>query len=568
MKASMNAIQEDGSADAKPGFAGFGALTSHRFAPAIGLALLWCIPALVIGFAGEIALNDDFAYAWAVRALLEDGRFERLPVTWVPVVVTTYWGALFGALGGFSFAALRLSSWVAGGLGIWATHRLLRECGVARGTAFLGAALLAVNPVYVNLAFTFMTDVPFMALTTASLAAFVRNLRTGSWRALILGTVLAIAAMLTRQVGFALPLAFGLALLIGTTQSHRLLRAIGVGISVALPYVIFVATQSASGGPEVYSVSDLGRQMGTSTALWHGGRHTLQGLVLLGAFIAPLALWFRTPGRGWLWFGAGVIGILAGLRFFELPPMPWMNIIRPTGLGVQGMDGEDLLVRVPMAIRWTVTVLASGTVGLAAGSVIGWLVHGPASRARDPRIWLLIAFSGASLAPYVTRSPFFDRYALSVLPAVIALCAVSLQGAAFESGSGNRFRVPVGFATGLVALLCWLSTAGTYGSMECARAQLAVLEGLQAEGVPTTEIDGGRAWNAWTYDWATMPRLSGAKRYFVMDDVWVVNLRESMEGYRRVSTTEYARGLSFQPGRLYLHRRIESKADAASDAGS
>jgi hypothetical protein len=530
-------------------------------AAGIGLAFLWCIPALIVGFEGEIALNDDFAYAWAVRTLVEQGAFERLPVTWVPVLVTTYWGALFSWFGGFSFAALRLSSWVAGGLGIWATHRLLRECDVPRGGAFLGAALLAVNPVYVNLAFTFMTDIAFMALTTAALAAFLRNLRTGSLLALAVGTMFAIAAVLTRQVGFAAPMAFALALLIATQQRFRLLKGIGVCVAVAIPFVAFLAIQSAAGGAEVYSASDLGRQMGSTSAIWFAARHTLQAIVLLGAFLAPLLVWFRPPGRSWLWFAGGVVVVASGLEFFDLSPMPWKNIIRTTGLGVHGLRGEDVLPQLPSTVRWAITLFTSGTVGVGAGALLGWLLGSPGEKFRDPRLWLMLAFGGASLAPYLTRSPFFDRYALAVLPAAAALFFLSRHGGyepASESRDGAAFKWKVGFSAAVVLAIGWFATAGTYGSMQVARTQLAILEQLHADGVTTAEIDGGRAWNAWQYDWVNMPRLSGEKRYFVVDDEWVLSFEDTLEGYRRVSTVSHDQGLRWQDGEIHVHQRVAS----------
>ena len=284
----MEGMQEEqGKAAARaPELSALRLLLRPGVASALGLSALWLIPAFVVGFAGEIALNDDYAYAWTVRTAVEEGIFHRIGPTWVPIVTTTSWGALFALPAGFSFGVLRFSSWVAGGLGIWATHWLLRENGADLRAAFLGAAVLAVNPVYVNLAFTFMTDVPYIALTTASLAAFARNLRTGSVAALALGATLAVAATLTRQIGLALPIAFAFAVLIGAGQSRRVTKATVVGTVVMAGYGLFLASQIDMGAG-VYSVADLGRQIGRRGALWHGARNMLEALALLGAFTSP-----------------------------------------------------------------------------------------------------------------------------------------------------------------------------------------------------------------------------------------------------------------------------------------
>ena len=47
---------------------------------ALGLGALWLLPAVVVGFGGEIALNDDYAYAWAVRTALESEDLDTAPI--------------------------------------------------------------------------------------------------------------------------------------------------------------------------------------------------------------------------------------------------------------------------------------------------------------------------------------------------------------------------------------------------------------------------------------------------------------------------------------------------------
>ncbi|MBW2243278.1 MAG: phospholipid carrier-dependent glycosyltransferase, partial [Deltaproteobacteria bacterium] len=149
-------------------------MTTPRTQDVLACALLtglWWLPVLVIGIAGEFPISDDWSYAHTVQVLLETGRFERPAWTWAPSLTNVGLGAAFSWLGGFSFAALRLSTLFAGWLGVLACYGLARGIGAGVTAAALAAVCLAVNPIYVHLSFTFMTDIAFVALTTGSLMA-------------------------------------------------------------------------------------------------------------------------------------------------------------------------------------------------------------------------------------------------------------------------------------------------------------------------------------------------------------------------------------------------------------
>src|SRR5262249_41407136 len=60
---------------------------------------------------------------------------------------------------------------------------------------------------------TFMTDVPFTAVATASSWLLLRGLRHAARGAVIAGLTLAMVAILIRQSGLAIPIAFAIAYL-------------------------------------------------------------------------------------------------------------------------------------------------------------------------------------------------------------------------------------------------------------------------------------------------------------------------------------------------------------------
>src|SRR5215467_14824760 len=88
-------------------------------------------------------------------------------------------GALFCLPFGFSFTALRVSTWVLAVAGAIGLYELLRDLGIDRGASLLGTATLGANPLYMILGLSFMTDVPFAAVTIWGSVAAVRVVRAG-----------------------------------------------------------------------------------------------------------------------------------------------------------------------------------------------------------------------------------------------------------------------------------------------------------------------------------------------------------------------------------------------------
>ena len=124
---------------------------------------------------GDFPLNDDWVYGLAVKSILELGEFRLPSPASTDLFAQAYWGALFCLPFGFSFTAL---AHVDARAGARRRRRHLRHrdgnSERARGSPCCAAALVAANPLYFALANTFMTDVPFFAVSAASLYFLVR----------------------------------------------------------------------------------------------------------------------------------------------------------------------------------------------------------------------------------------------------------------------------------------------------------------------------------------------------------------------------------------------------------
>src|SRR5262249_31065634 len=153
-------------------------------------------------------------YGRTVERFLQTGTFHPLDWAVMTLVTNVAWGSLFCLPGGFSFTALRLSTLALSLIGILALYALVRDLRQPRWLAVVAALTLGANPIYYAMSHTFMTDVPFTAITILGALFLARSLRSGSDFDLTVGTVLAVAGALSRQLALAVPLAFGASLIL------------------------------------------------------------------------------------------------------------------------------------------------------------------------------------------------------------------------------------------------------------------------------------------------------------------------------------------------------------------
>lgn len=78
---------------------------------------------------------------------------------------------------------------------------LLRELGASRRDTLTGVALVYFYPVYFILSFSFMTDIPFVAMMTWFFAALIRAIKRDSARSLAAALLFACLAVAIRPVG-------------------------------------------------------------------------------------------------------------------------------------------------------------------------------------------------------------------------------------------------------------------------------------------------------------------------------------------------------------------------------
>ena len=547
-----------------------------RAAP-LGLAFAWALAVIAVDPRGDFPLNDDWVYALSVRSLLEEGVLWIRPWTSASLAAQVAWGALFSLPAGFSFTALRISTLALGLAGVLGTYGLLRAMGADRRGAFWGGLVVALNPVYLSLAFTFMTDVPFFALGVLSLGCYVRALRRDRLRDHLLGAAFAVLAVLVRQLGLAIPLAFGAAYLFahGLRRRTVVLAALPVLIVGGALLAYGAALAATTGVPHHYATK--------ASLLWSPGleglaavaRGSLKALLYAGLFALPFAglavpLGRLVPrGRTSVWVAMGVVAaVTAALALAGelLPADGTGHVLYNLGLGPRTLRDTYVL-----SVSRGPEAPAAVWVAVTAGAVIG---AGLLLRAAVPvavRTWKAIRDRGGRqrvapalfltsvavlYAPTSVLAGFFDRYALFLLPPALGLlttldslprtrCGVRRRGA----GRGWAF----GTGAGLLALMGLFAIAATHDYLAWNRARWAALRHLTEDArVPPERIDGGYEYNGWRfYDAYGHGERGRTWGWGAQGDAYVVAFGP-LPGYRTTDAFPFQRWLPPTSDALYV----------------
>ena len=294
----------------------------------------------------EFAIEDDWDYARVVWHLVHTGIFRRGELMEATTLFPVIWGALFAQLFGFSFVSLRLSTLVLAGGSLLFFYALLGELEFDRPRRLLATLTLLVSPVFVFLAFSFMTDVSCLFGLVGALYYFVRALRQQQVRFALIGSVFVGLAFLARQLGGLVLLSFGLVILFSRwdltpptktrwTRLAWLLAASFVPIAV---FGVYLGWVQFGGGA---TWADKSRSVNSTWHLWlqpdSAGvllRRFVETMVTVGIYILPL------------WF-ALVVALPAGWRIWRQRP-PWRKIIG----GLLGVMVVTVLIRLAARDEW------------------------------------------------------------------------------------------------------------------------------------------------------------------------------------------------------------------------
>ena len=507
------------------------------------VSLIWLILVVLIDPYGEFPYNDDWAYARSVKVLVESGRFFISGWTSVNLLAQMGWGALFCFPFGFSFTALRVSTLVAGLLGLWGTRRLIYNATENDRVAFFGTVLTVANPIYLGLSASFMTDVPFYALTTWSLAYMVIGLKQDSTRPMLLGLGLAVVALLVRQLGIALFAGFSIAYVVNKGLHLKPIIVAGASVAAGLAiqvayqkWLVFMMPRTISYNVQAMNFFHLSYYR---LSLLRGFvNNTFVALMYVGLFMFPYFLTLLTPASSsefrkhrWLWLVIGVAVISVWQVLFDGVEMPvWFNTLSAFGLGpVLFRDTYYRLHGPPMPA--VLGLIMKGVTGMSlVGSavilyhlirLVRYLTHWFSPQNQFVIICLLSSVVGIYFLP-IGMQVIFDRYLLPMPVLLLILMYLLRSDTAHTHETAEPWPISSYLSTGLIGLYLLFSVCATHDQLAWNRVRWQSLNNLMQRGIKPAEIDGGLEFNGWYLYTTTYKAVPARSWWWVQDDTYLV----------------------------------------------
>ncbi len=536
-----------------------------------GLLVLWVAAILLVSPGGTDAHIDDWAFRFSASELADHGRFVLHD--WVAPNLLSHlaWGALFTQFIADRSLAFTASTLVLGYGGGAAIYLWLRAARVTPAAAFLGAACLLANPIYLVLSFTFMTDVPATAVQVMALLLLgVGATSPRPWLSGI-GWALTLVSLGYRQTAIAIPIGMAAARWRRLPPSGRLVLA------AILPIVAFIALQALyqvilaeTGRTPVqhnFNAADI-RTLAASSwpaLLEHVALGLAYAFFYLGLFALPVVvIAYPAMVRGLaprtamaVHAGVAVLALAAMglllLVFGDTMPF-WYHVLGRWGLGGDHADqGQPHAV----ALALSLASAAGGAMGLAV--LVHRLVQLWTADRRDAvafNVTLALTVGVVLYAPILVMPARYDRYILPVLPCLILALLAQPGAAAVRPKAG---RIWHGLAAVLVIASAAWSLAGTRDFLAISRMRQEGLTLAMGLGEPRERINAG-----WVLNGRDLHGQVGSKagaispRSWVGDPVIVVDV-VPYHGYETVARLPVQRIIPWRgagDGSVLVQRRM------------
>jgi hypothetical protein len=515
----------------------------------------------------DFPLNDDWAYAKSVKIFSETGNIKFSDWTAASFLAQLLWGYLFTLPTGFSFMALRISTIVLAFIGILCFYFILKELKFSEKLSVLGSLLLFFNPIFFNLSYTFMSDIPFISVVLLSLLFYLKFIKTNKNIFLILGTLFSIIAFLIRQHGIIISFAM-LIYMILDRKKHKL-EFMKIAIVFIIPIIILAGYQywyMTFHGPSVRYLSS-GHLLINFSSIARFIAYLLISITNIGFYLLPLAVLYLinikriAKNINKKYFGIffiAIVFILASfsvvyyLQFRNFPFLGYQGfIISESGLGPKLLAGNNENI-FPVYI-W---VIFDAIAIISAAFIVLIFAKYKLDKIKENKLRNMIRLninmtgldfcilSGSLLLIFLLLLAsifdkyllFFDRYYTAIIPFVIILLLSYLKNTKLKLKHAEKILVIS------VILIALFSLVGTLDYVSWNKARWKGIDYLQSKGISPAEIDGGFEFNGWqNYEYA-LANLSkedikhpGNKKavswWFVVDDKYIVAF-SNIKGYK------------------------------------
>jgi hypothetical protein len=431
-----------------------------------------------------------------------------------------------------------------------------------------------------------MTDVPFFAFTTLSLYLLLRGLRSHSLLEVIIGILMACVALLIRQLGLAIFVAFGCAYIIkkGVNVQNFIKGFLPtlLGLSIQILYQKWL--QFTDRLPAAYNL----QVKGVVEAFYRGVDHvifsfsgrTLVALIYLGLFIFPLiiilvSLKFKkldSRQQSLILFTLSTFFVVVmGLLVFvsNRKRMPFSGItLTDFGLGPLTLRDTYILndISTPSILKMFWLVITSISV-LGAALLLHYLfiammqtfyaykISEVVGQSKNWLTTLIVSFIFIYFLPLGIQG-FFDRYLIILLPLLMMLVSVSTTNI-------SNWKVDskvISIALIMMLLYGGFTIGATHDYLSWNRVRWQALHSLMQESqISPNHIDGGFEFNGWYLYDSKYKRTPGKSWWWVDKDDYIISFGP-ITGYEEVKRYPFRRWLPFGQENIFvLHKNTDLK---------
>lgn len=560
----------------------------RKHLPVVLILILYVACIVAVDPRGEFPLNDDWSYTRSAFAFGSGAGMKVDEWSAPSLVGQAFYGGLLTSVFSRTFLTLRISTLLlscATALLLWA---ILQRLGFRRD--FSAVMLLAwlFNPLQFNLAFTFMTEIPFIFFVALATYLFLLHLRSGKAMTLALSAATLGYAYMIRQTALFFILGAVAGVLIDRRRKidrravHCALFALVTGVMIGGYY--FWTANHGGATAAVQRKFDLLSHLTRRQILGNGyGMLFYLALMLLPVWLFLLPF-LRGMSRGLsaslrrgsaLFWSAVVV---AGVWWFAvqyqhsqyLPStayharMPFLlNVLYDSGLGPITLDPDyfgpsstPIYPTVWIALTALVAIGAVVCTLLCTWGVAAWRRRIALSGERGPllvssAVSLVLLMGFEIVFSHVQEGGLFDRHILiAALPFGLVLAVVGHSGDA--GGSRRGLRAPAFVALAPLMLFC---VAATHDYFDWNRIRWEMGRELLRQNVDPLTIAGGFEFNAWNnYDtFVARGNVGNVHHWWYDRRDYLISMRPA-SGCEVLRRKAYVSWVHRRPINLYLMR--------------
>lgn len=523
------------------------------------LFLFFVLLIIIVNPLGDFPINDDWRYAYPVMSWLETGSISMSDDFAPTILLQVIWAYLFSLpFGEFSFTTLRFSVLILAFLGIGFFYRTTLALTSSKKIAFFGAIILLLNPLYFNLSFSFMTDVPFLFTCLATMFAMYFYFKKEEKRYLIFIIFGSVASFLIRQPGILFLPVLGLMILLKKIDKSSILFFVSMLLISAATYLSFdiflkpLMKIEKAYVPVTQLFYDYFLENPLNFVL-EIFKKLVKTIIYIGFFSLPILPFIFRKIKSVGGLNKKVILPLLvfnlGLLFFlhsieKIFPFGG-NIMYNFGLGPELLKDTYTLElastpRLPIWVMYLFNFI---------GQIVGcWIMilmvktyH--SISVLQKKFFLFLFLLNATYLPLMSITSFYDRYLLltfaSVFLYLMLFVDLKLQ---------NVFYVLP------IVLMSYFAVAGTRDYLSWQRTKLEAFHFLEKEKIDLKKIDAGFELNGWynfQEGWESPDHLSF---WWVNDDEYIISFGK-IDGYKVFKEYSFWSTLHFQRQDILILKR-------------